>query len=157
MPDRLRDFLIVLVGASSVLGVVYIGLTLTFGQPWISSNATMIFVNGLYWLLIPPFIWMVRYRPEEKRGFLSPKVRIILDDGNLITEPCNWMAYRTAVSVFKFQDEVEQFICLAYVVNIQSNGLIQLQPIASRNGKYEVSKLREIREKLLVKPGHLHE
>lgn len=157
MPARLKDFLIVLAGTSSLLGIIYIGLTLTFGQTWISSNATMVFVNGLYLLLIPPFVWMVRFRPEDASGFSSPKVKVILDDGTIITEPCGWLSYRTTVSVFKLQDDVEQFVFPAYVINIQSNKLIQLTSISSTEDEIDAVELREMKEKLLIKPGHLND
>lgn len=157
MPLPLKDFLVVLAAVASVLGVIYIGMTLTLGQSWIDTNANLVFLHGVYWLLIPPAIWMVRYRPTIQAGFQSPKVKVILDNGMIVAEPCEWMAHRTAVSVFKFQDEVEQLVFSAYVVNIQSNKLVQLLPISAEGHGYDVSKLREIREKLLIKPGHLHE
>ncbi len=157
MPTPLKEFLTVLVGTTGVLGVIYIGLSLTLGQDWIDTNAMFVFVNGVYWLLIPPLVWMVRFRPAAQFGFRSPKVKVILEDGKIITEPCEWMAYRTAVSVFKFQDDVEQFVFSAYVFNIQSNKLVQLVPISSAEVDFDVGKLKEMKEKLLIKPGHMHE
>ena len=128
----LKDFLVVLAAVASVLGVIYIGMTLTLGQLWIDTNANLVFLHGVYWLLIPPSIWMFRYRPSGQAGFQSPKVKVILDDGMIIAEPCEWMGHRTTVSVFKFQDDVEQFVFLAYVVNIQTNKLVQILQISPK-------------------------
>lgn len=157
MPVPLKEFLIVLAGSASVIGAIYIGMTLILGQSWVDTHASLVFLNGVYGLLIPPLVWMVRYRPNGQTGFQSPKVKVILDDGLIIAEPCEWMGHRTAVSVFKLQDDVELFVFSAYVVNIQSNKLVQLRPILLEAAAYDVANLNEIKEKLLIKPGHLHE
>ncbi len=156
MPVYLRDFLIVLAGTSSVLGAGYVFMLLTLGQLWVDSNASVIFAHALYWLLLPPVIWMVRFRPSDRSGFRSPRVKIILPDGVIITEPCEWMGYRTSVAVFKLQDDVEQLVFSAYVSNIQQNKMVQLMQI-SGGRDVDVSKLNEIRDKILIKPGQHYE
>ena len=154
---HIKDFFVVLVGTATIIGVIYLGISLVFDQVWIDTNANMIFVNGIYWLLIPPIVWTIRSRYREEGEFRSPKVKVILDNGNIITSNCNWMAYRMVVSVFKIQEEVEHFVFSAYVFNIQDNKLIQLQPIAYDGENNEISKLKEIKDQLLIKPGQMYE
>lgn len=155
MPVPLRDFFIVLTGSAGVLGVVYLGITLIFGQTWIDSNALAIFTHGLYWLLIPPAVWAVRFRKEDQLGFISPKIKMVMDNGLIITEPCEWMGHRTALSVFKMQDEVEIFQFSAYVVNVQSNSIIQIFPIQGDEDPIDINHLRENKEKIIFKPGQM--
>lgn len=157
MHVTLGEFLKILAGTASVLAIIFIGLSLTFGETWITANAGYIFLNGLYLLVIPPCLWILRRRPENEAGFHSPKVKFILESGIIVTEPCEWLGYRTAVSVFKFQDEVEHFVFAAFVINIQSNGLVQLQPIYTDASKQEISRIKEIKDILLIKPGHVHD
>ena len=157
MGTALRDFFTVLAGTAGVLGVVYIGLVLLFGQVWIDANALVIFTHGFYLLLVPPAIWMFRFRPELQSEFRSPTVKAVLDGGILVTEPCPWMGYRATVSVFKIQDDVEMLVFSAYVLNIQSNKLVQISPTHSWESQVDIGQLRASRDKLLIKPGHVYE
>ena len=155
IPVPLKAFLTVLAASASVLGAVYLGLVLTFGQAWIDANKALVFTNGLYWLLIPP-VFAVSI-PKQKIGtsFHSPKIIKIIDNGLLIVEPCEWLGHGTGVSIYKVQEDVELFVFGAQVINIQSNKLVQLQPIVENAESFEISKLREIKEKLLIKPGRI--
>lgn len=112
-------------------------------------------MNGLYWLLIPPIFAVVIYAQKETSGFHSPTIKKIMENGLLIVEPCEWLGHGTAVAVFKVQDDVELFEFAAQVINIQSNKLVQLQPIMQDFELFEPVKFREIKEKLLIKPGRI--
>jgi hypothetical protein len=151
----LKTFLAVLAAAASVLGIVYVGLILTLGQAWIDSNAGLVFTNGLYWLLIPPIFSVATTAQKKPSGFHSPNIKKIMEDGLLIVEPCEWLGHGTGVAVFKVQDGVELFEFAAQVINIQSNKLVQLRPIMPDSEPFEYVKLREIKEKLLIKPGRI--
>jgi hypothetical protein len=153
----LRDFLIVLAGAASVVGICYVGMTLLKGQEWIDSNADLILAHELNWLLIPPGVWFFRYQPNADSGFTSPKVKVVLNNGSLVTEACDWMGLRTSVSVFQVQDDVEILMFPACVVNIHSNKLVQLVPITDGLALGIVDKLQSIKKDFLIKPGQLHE
>ncbi len=155
IPAPLKMFLAVLAASASVLGIVYIGLVLTLGQPWIDANAALVFTHGVYWLLIPPVISVATLAQKETTGFHSPKIKKIMDDGLLIVEPCDWLGHQTGVAVFKVQDDVELFVFSAQVINIQSNKLVQLQPIGRESEKIDPVRIREIKEKLLIKPGRI--
>jgi hypothetical protein len=143
-----------LAATAGVVGVVYIGLILTLGQAWIDSNAGLVFTNGVYLLLIPPMMIFVAITAQKKAsGFHSPTIKKIMEDGLLIVEPCEWLGYGTAVAVFKVQDGVELFEFAARVINVQSNKLVQLKPIMQDSEPFNCVKFREIKEKLLIKPG----
>lgn len=153
IPPLLKSFLTVLAATASILGIVYVGLVLTLKQTWIDANAALVFTHGLYWLLIPPVFAVSIRAQKEATGFHSPAIKQIMDDCLMIVEPCEWLGHRTAVTVFKVQDDVELFVFAAQVINIQSNKLIQLQPITEDSEPLDPMKLREIKEKLLIKPG----
>lgn len=155
MPVPLKTFSKVLAASASVLGIVFIGLILTLGQKWIDENAALVFTHGLYLLLIPPLYALASASRNEGVGFHSPKIKKVMDDGLLIVEPCEWLGHRTAVAVFKVQDDVELFVFAAEVLNIQSNKLVQLQPISPESEPLDPAKIREIKEKLLIKPGRI--
>jgi hypothetical protein len=155
IPAALKTFLAVLAASASVLGIVYIGLILTVGQAWVDTNAVLVFVNGLYWLLIPPIFAVSISAQKETSGFHSPTIKKILDNGLLLVEPCEWLGHGTGVAVFKVQDDVELFEFAAQVINIQSNKLVQLQPIIQDSVPFDPVKFREIKEKLLIKPGRI--
>lgn len=155
MKIPIEAFLKVLAASASVLGIVYIGMALVLGQQWIEDNAALIFTNGLYWLLIPPFFAAVISSQNENVGFHSPKIKKIMDDGLIIVEPCEWLGHQTAVAVFKMQDDVELFVLAAQVINIQSNKLVQLRHIPQSSDPPDPNKLRDIKEKLLIKPGRI--
>ena len=151
----LKTFLAVLAASASVLGIVFVGLVLTLGQGWVDANAALVFTNGLYWLLIPPIFAVAIPAQKEATGFHSPTIKKIMDDGLLIVEPCEWLGHGTGVAVFKVQDDVELFVFAAQVINVQSNKLVQLQPILQDSEPLDPVKLREIKEKLLIKPGRI--
>jgi hypothetical protein len=155
MSAALKTFLGVLAASASVLGIVYVGLILTFGQAWVDSNAALVFTNGLYWLLFPPIIFVSIFGQKETSGFHSPTIKKVMDSGLLIVEPCEWLGHGTGVAVFKVQDDVELFEFAAQVINIQSNKLVQLQPIMQDSEPFDPVKFREIKEKLLIKPGRI--
>lgn len=155
MTAPLKMFFVVLAASASVLGIVYIGMILTLGQAWVDNNAALVFTNGLYWLLIPPVYAAASSRLSNKAGFHSPKIKKVLEDGLMIVEPCEWLGHRTAVAVFKVQDDVELFEFAAQVINIQSNKLVQLKPIWPDSDPLDPVKLRETKEKLLIKPGRI--
>ena len=152
LPASLRDFLVVLAGSASVLGIVYLGMSLTLGTSWTEANAITIFTHGVYWLLLPPAVWAVRRHPA-KAGFQSPRIKVIMDDGLVITEPCDWMGHGIIVAVFKVQDDVELFEFSAYVVNIQSNMLVQIRPDQREEQGFDIATLKREKEKLIFKPG----
>jgi hypothetical protein len=155
IPLSLKTFLTVLVGSAGVLGIVYLGLDLTFGRVWIDSHAALVFTHGLYWLLIPPIFVAAIPTQKEVAGFHSPKIKKIMDDCLIIVEPCEWLGHRTGVAVFKVQDDVELFMFAAEVINIQSNKLVQLKPIIQDSDPLDAAKLRDIKETLLIKPGRI--
>lgn len=155
IPAPLKNFLAVLAAAASFLGIVYVGLLLTLGQAWVDANAALVFTHGLYWLFIPPFIASAVSAQKGTTGFHSPAIKKIMDDGLLIVEPCEWLGHGTGVAVFKVQDDVELFAFPAQVINIQSNKLVQLQPITQDSEPPDPVKLREIKERLLIKPGRI--
>lgn len=144
-----------LAASASVLGAVYIGLILTVGQAWVDSNAALVFTNGLYWLLFPPIFSVAITALNKTSGFHSPTIKKIMEDGLLIVEPCEWLGHGTAVAVFTVQDGVELFEFAAQVINIQSNKLVQLRPITSDSEPFDPVKFREVKEKLLIKPGRI--
>lgn len=152
---NLGIFLKVLAASASVLGIVYIGLILTVGQVWVDTNAALVVTNGLYWLLIPPFFAIVIANQKKALGFHSPAIKKVMKNGLLIVEPCEWLGHGTGVAVFKVQDDIELFEFAAYVVNIQSNKLVQLEPIMQDSEQFDPEKFREIKEKLLIKPGRV--
>lgn len=155
IPAAVKTFLVVLAASASVLGIVYIGLILTFSQDWVDSNAALVFTNGIYWLLFPPFFAVAVSVQKETSGFHSPSIKKIMESGLLIVEPCEWLGHGTAVAVFKVQDDVELFEFAAEVINIQSNKLVQLKPILQDSEQFDPVKFREIKEKLLIKPGRI--
>lgn len=155
IPAPLKTFLGVLAASASVLGILYVGLVLTLGQSWVDANAALVFTHGLYWLVIPPIFAVAIPAQKEGTGFHSPAIKKVMDDGLLIVEPCEWLGHRTGVAVFKVQDDVELFVFAAQVINIQSNKLVQLQPITQDSEPLDPVKLREIKEKLLIKPGRI--
>ena len=157
MNSRLRDFLIVLAGTASTIAAIYLLMSLIVSEQWIESNSLIIFTHGLYLLLLPPLLWAVRYRPSSDNGFVPPRVRLILENGSIITEPCEWLGYRTTVSVFKMQEDVEMYVFEAYVSNIQANKLVQLAPIEKSFEPEAINTLKSIKAHLLIKPGHIHE
>lgn len=155
MPALLKTFLTVLAATASVLAIVFVGLVLTLGQAWVDDNSALVFTHGLYLLLMPPLYALASASQKDGVGFHSPKIKKVMDDGLLIVEACEWLGHGTAVTVFKNQDDVELFVFAAKVINIQSNKLVQLQPIPTETEPLDPTKTREIKEKLLIKPGHI--
>lgn len=156
MPPSLKTFLTVLAATAGFLSFVYLGLGLTLKQTWIDANAALVFTHGLYWLLIPPALATCFRDKKEATGFHSPAIKKIMDDGLVIVEPCEWLGHGTWVTVFKVQDDVELFVFAAEVINIQTNKLIQLKQITEDSDPLlDPEKLREIKEKLLIKPGRI--
>lgn len=146
-----RTFFTALAGTASVLGVLYIGTALVAGQQWISDNAALILSHGIYWLIVPPVLAILLNR-NSNDSFSPPKVRKVLEGGILLVEQSDWLSHRTSVAVYIAEDDVERLACAGEVVNIQSNGLIQIETIPISDIDLEET-LRSQRQNLLVKPG----
>lgn len=154
MPKSLKEFLAVLAGTASVLGLVFIGIVLTLGQGWVDGNSALILTHGIYLLLLPPGLWAVRRNPE-KSDFESPAVKKVLENGILLLAPCGWMGHQTAVAIYKIEDDVELFLATGRVHNIQSNGLVQVKIVAEDESRLQTARISEIKSNLRIKPGIL--
>ena len=119
-------------------------------EVWFKANLNIFAVHSLYLLLIPSIIYVV-YSYDRDTGFHSPKVKMVLDDGKLLMEPCGWVSMGTFVTIYRSDSDVETILGLGYVVNIQENKMPQVQMTIM--DEITVETLKQARTSLRIKPG----
>lgn len=150
--EKAKSFLVVLAGSASVIGLIFIGTSLLMGTEWIEKYRLFILSHGVYWLIFPPILWAFRTSSTQPI-FQSPEVKKTLGNSVILVDRSDWLSHQTAVAVYYTDDEVERMLCIGQVINIQTNGLIQieLQP-PNETGDFD-KKLADLRQNLLIKPG----
>lgn len=121
------------------------------GEVWFKENVNIFLVHSFYLFLIPNIIYLSYSYDRATGTFQSPKVKMVLDDGKLLMEPCGWVSMGTYVTVYRSDNDVETVIGLGYVVNIQENKMPQVQ--IEHTGDDTVDALKQARTSLRIKPG----
>lgn len=120
-------------------------------EVWFKANVGIFAVHSLYLFLIPCIIYVTYTYDRDTGNFQSPKVKMILDDGKLLLEPCGWVSMGTFVTIYRSDSDVETIIGLGFVVNIQENQMPQVQ--LDNMGDNTVETLAAARSSLRIKPG----
>lgn len=148
----LKTFFVTLASTASVLGIVFIALGLVQGSEWISHNASLILTNGFYLLVVPPIISLaLTFQPTIE--FTSPKIKKVIDKKVLLVEGQNWLSQQTVVAVFNINEDVERLVAVGVVINIQSNGLVQIECEIPDGRNIELPNLSDMKSSLMIKPG----
>jgi hypothetical protein len=124
---------------------------LIFDELWFRENVSIFVVNSLYLFSIPSIIYITYSYDRDTGSFQSPKVKMVLDDGKLLMEPCGWVSIGTFVTIYSSDNDVETILGLGFVVNIQENKMPQVQ--IENIDNITIEKLKHARTSLRIKPG----
>ncbi|UWQ29241.1 hypothetical protein [Leisingera sp. M523] len=149
---KTKVFFQALAGTASILGVVFIALSLLLDEIWRAENALLIFTNGFYLFVFPPIIiLLLADKPSE--SFKSPTIKKVMSEDILLVESSEWLGHQTAVAIYKIDEDYEQLVALGEVINVQSNGLVQIAFSKYPHEEANSLDFNEIRAKLMIKPG----
>jgi hypothetical protein len=123
------------------------------GEEWQKTYRNDIFVNGVYLGIIFLLIWLLLKRPQH--DFMGlPKIKAFVADNILLVEHTPWLSYGTMIGIYMVVNNYERFVCVGEVINIQSNGLVQIRTEQDDRGyssEEETTKaLNEIDKKLII-------
>lgn len=127
------------------------------GEKWRETYSYYALNHGLYWVAILYLIWIILSNdPPDTLGI--PKVKSIRADGLIIAEHMNWLSLGVMAAVYLNQDDIEKLVCVAEVVNVQSNGLIQIQIRQHDQGFASIDAAKDAlsqasKSDILIKPG----
>jgi hypothetical protein len=107
---------------AAIVGVI----VLWKGEAWRAQYINWCLMHGIYLTIIIYLMWMLIKSSNSER-FPLPKIKTLRDEGIIVTDYCNWLGVRVAVSIFVLDDRFEQFLCSGEVINIQQNGLVQIR------------------------------
>lgn len=139
-----------------VIAVISV-LWILFGEPWRAQYGGWAVTNGAYCVVLLYLIWLILTRPAP--DFLGlPKARVFRSDGLLLVEYAPWLSLGVMTAIYVMEGEVERLVCVGEVINIQSNGLVQIKTHHDEWGygseKEAWEALENIdKELILVKPG----
>lgn len=148
----------------AIAGIVGLGLAIlgavvfSQGDQWREENIGLVWVHGAYWTSIVYLIWIILTR--ESPDFLGvPRViKLVRDQEVLLVEQSPWLSLDVLTAVYIVDNDVERFVCVGKVVNVQMNKLVQIELSPDERGD-------EVREEMwdalnqaektsiLVKPG----
>lgn len=143
--------LTVFAGMASVLAGIYVVAILLMGEAWVERNALYLLTHGAYWILISLLICAM-FMMVGGNAFVSPKVIKVIDEKILLLSKSNWIGHQTHVAIYSFDDDFERLIASGRVINIQSNGLIQIH-VELLLENYSIDHLSKIKSTLIVRPG----
>lgn len=143
-------FTVALTTFGAIGGAWTIGGLLTSDE-WFKANVSMFAVHSFYIFLIPIIIYITYTYDRDTGSFQSPKVKMVLNDGKLLLEPCGWVSIGTYVTIYRSDNDVETIIGLGVVVNIQENKMPQVQ--MQNVGETTIEALTQARTSLRIKPG----
>jgi hypothetical protein len=146
--------LAVILGAvSAIIGL----LAVFYGGEWAIARRWWLVAHGLYWIAILYLAWIILTRaPPDYFGL--PTVKMVRNGGLLVVENVPWLSVGGLVSIHLIEDELERLICVGEVINVQSNGLVQIQVRHDDQGVVASGEVwsaleRADKKLLLVKPG----
>lgn len=143
-------FTVALTTFGAIGGAWTIGGLIT-DEVWFKANVSINLVHSFYLLLIPSIIYVTYSYDRDTGSFQSPKVKMVLDDGKLLMEPCGWVSMGTFVTIYRSDSDVETILGLGFVVNIQENKMPQVQ--MESMDEIIVETLKQARTSLRIKPG----
>lgn len=120
-------------------------------EVWFKANLSSIELHSFYLFLLPNIIYLTYCYDRDTGSFQSPKVKMVLDDGKLLLEPCGWVSFGTLVTIYRSDSDVETILGLGFVVNIQENKMPQVQ--MENIDEITVEALKQSRTSLRIKPG----
>jgi hypothetical protein len=129
------------------------------GESFRSSYWTYVVTHVVYLTLVGFLVWLVF--DVRTRRFKLPEVRAFIDDNLvLLCEPVEWLGYGAAVGIFRREGEYERPVGGGQVINIQDNGLVQVEIvkpfIAGENSDEFRSTIRNIKTSdFIIKPGQI--
>jgi hypothetical protein len=142
--------------AALVIGIISVP-AFWFGEPWRAEYGGWAVLNGTYWIAILYLIWLILTRPAP--DFLGlPRARACRSSGLLIVEHSPWLSLGVMTAIYIMEDQVERLVCVGEVINVQSNGLVQIKARYHDQGYSSVQEAwqtleRTDKELILVKPG----
>lgn len=143
-------FTVALATLGAIGGLWTIG-SLVSNDVWFEENVGIFAVHSFYLFLIPSIVYVSYAYDRGADSFHSPNVKMVLDDGKLLLEPCSWVSIGTYVTIYRLDRDVETIIGLGVVVNIQENKMPQVQ--MESMGENTVETLKNARTSLRIKPG----
>ena len=146
------------VGTITGVVIAVIGVpSLWLGEPWRAQYGGWAVVNGAYVVALFYLIWLNLTRPAP--DFLGvPKVRFFKSGGLLLVEHAPWLSLGVLTAIYVMEDKLERLVCVGEIINVQSNGLVQIQThhddqgYGSEEEAWDVLE-RTDKELILVKPG----
>lgn len=127
------------------------------GDKWSEYYRSIAVINAVYMATIVFLVWIIFTRKQP--DFLGrPNVRSIQDDGILIVDGSPWLSIGVMAAIYIQEDEYERLACEGEVLNVQSNGLVQIR-IANHETIFEdfdrlLKKLAAIsKQNILIRPG----
>ena len=130
------------------------GLALFAAISMFFPNQKLIIITHTQYLALISFLfdWVL----FSKKRIDRPDFKMTTEDGLILASSASWVGIRVGTSIYSNEEEYEKFICNGEVINIQSNGLVQIQIISS-NDHEEEEILKAIKasakDNILIKPG----
>lgn len=155
-PLLVRHFSAVGVIIGVLLAIVG-ALALWQGQTWQNQYGGWAIIHALYWVVILYLTWLLLTRaPPDFLGM--PTVRMF-KDGILYVEQSPWLGVGVMTAIYQGdEDGIERLVCAGEVINIQSNGLVQIRVRYDLHGYSSEDDARKAleqapKDRVLVKPG----
>lgn len=125
-------------------------------SPFSDTARYIALTHGIYWVIILYMIWLILIKKQpEYLGI--PRIRATTDDNILIVENSPWLGVGIAVAIYEVVEEVERLISYGEVVNVQTNGLVQIslrtEDALTANILGVMEKIKSNKRGILIRPG----
>jgi hypothetical protein len=140
------------------LGGIFAFLAATLGvvalfveRASLMSHWYVLAIHYIYLYLIILLAWF-HFETKGSATLSLPRVILIYENGILLVEGKDWLGTGVAVAVYVMTNDFEQLICSGEVINVQRNGLVQIQTTDPVTDDWEET-LKRSKNSLLIRPG----
>lgn len=141
---------------SFVVGIIsFLGWWL--GDEWRKAYSNIAIINGAYFSVILFILYF--FLSKKTPDFLGiPRVRLISGKDLIIVEGAPWLSLGVTTAIYVLEGEFERIVCAGEVINVQTNGLVQIQireaDLAYGSLEVATQALGSMsKENILVRPG----
>ncbi|WP_234180015.1 hypothetical protein [Sphingopyxis sp. NFH-91] len=127
------------------------------GEEFRKAYAREVFIHCIYAAAIGFLVWLV-FEVRTNRFKFPEVARVIHQDLILLCKPEDWLGMGAAVSIYRSDGDYERIVGPAEVINIQQNGLVQIQVLDVFEDEVERQQLTEAlraidKAHFVIKPG----